>query len=37
MINIFGFKFVNNNKNNCKLIIDNREYEITEKYNIKAN
>ena len=34
-IQIFGYKFVKNNKNNCKIIIDNKEYEITEKYNIK--
>ena len=34
-INIFGFKFVNNNKNNCKLIIDDKEYKLIEKYNIK--
>ena len=24
-----------NNKNICKLIIDNKEYKITEKYKIK--
>ena len=35
-IKIFGFKFVDNNKNICKLIIDNKEYEITEEYNIKG-
>ena len=34
-INIFGYKFVENNKNKCKMIIDNMEYEITDKYNIK--
>ena len=34
-INIFGSEFVKNNKNICKMIIDNKEYEITEKYNIK--
>ena len=34
-INIFGSEFVKNNKNICKLIIDNKEYEITEKYKIK--
>ena len=34
-INIFGLNFVENNKNICKIIIDNQEYEITEKYNIK--
>ena len=34
-INIFGNKFVENNKNKCKMIIDNKEYEITEKYNVQ--
>jgi surface protein len=34
-INIFGSEFVKNNKNICKMIIDNKEYEIAEKYNIK--
>ena len=33
-INIFGNKFVENNKNICKMIIDNKEYEITDKYDI---
>ena len=36
-IRIFGSEFVKNNKNICKMIIDNKEYEITEKYNIKNN
>jgi len=35
IINIFGNKFVKNNKNNCKLEIGNKEYEITDKFNIK--
>ena len=35
-IKIFGEEFVKNNKNICKMIIDNREYEITERYNIKS-
>ena len=35
-INIFGSQFVENNKNICKMIIDNKEYEISEKYNIKS-
>ena len=35
IINIFGSFFVKNNKNICKMIIDNIEYEISEKYNIK--
>ena len=34
-IKIFGSKFVENNKNICKMIIDNREYKIMEKYNVK--
>ena len=33
-INIFGAKFVKNNKNKCKMIIYNKENEISEKYNI---
>ena len=36
-IRIFGSEFVKNNKNICKMIIDNKEYEITEEYNIKNN
>jgi len=27
-INIFEFEFVNNNKDICKMIIDNKEYEL---------
>ena len=34
-IKIFCKKFVENNRNICKMIIDNKEYEISEKYNIK--
>ena len=34
-INIFCEKFVKNNKNICKMIIDDKEYVISEKYNIK--
>ena len=34
-INIFGTDFVENNKNICKMVIDNNEYEITEEYNVK--
>ena len=36
-INIFGSKFVENNKNKCKMIIDNEEYELAEYYNVKGN
>ena len=32
-IKIFGSEFVKNNKNKCKMVIDNKEYEIAEKYN----
>ena len=34
-INIFGSKFVENNKNICKMIIDEKVYEVAEQYNIK--
>ena len=34
-INIFGSIFVENNKTICKMIIDNKEYEIAQRYNIK--
>jgi len=34
-INIFGYEFIKKNKNKCKMIIDNMEYEITNKYNIE--
>ena len=34
-INIFGSEFVESNKNKCKMIISNKEYEITEIYNVK--
>ena len=36
-INIFGNDFVKNNKNKCKMIIDNKEYEITEDYYVNNN
>ena len=34
-INIFGSEFVKKNKNICKMEIDNKEYELKEKFNIK--
>ena len=34
-IRLFGDSFVRNNENKCKMIIDNKEYEIKEKYNIE--
>jgi len=33
-IRIFGEEFVKNNKTICKMIIDDKEYKIIEKYNI---
>ena len=39
-IKIFDDTFVNNNKNNCKIIYKNQEYELTELFkveNIKNN
>ena len=33
-IRIFGSIFVKNNKNKCKIRIDNKEHKITEEYNI---
>ena len=35
IINLFGCEFVKNYKNICKIIIDNNEYEITEKLDIR--
>ena len=35
-IKIFGKEFVKNNKNICKMIIDNKKYKIKERYNIKS-
>ena len=34
-IKIFGNEFVENNKNNCKMIIENKEYELAKKFNFK--
>ena len=36
-IRIFGFYFVENNKNICKIIINDKEYELSERYNVKNN
>ena len=36
-IKLFGSDFVRNNKNICKMIINNKEYEIREKYYINNN
>ena len=35
-IRLFDDKFVENNKNICKMIIDNKEYVIKEEYNVKS-
>ena len=35
-IRIFGKEFVNNNKNNCKIIYNNQEYELTETFIIQG-
>ena len=34
-IKLFGSEFVKNNRGVCKMLIDNMEYEIMEKYNVK--
>jgi len=36
-IKIFGRKFVENNKDKCKIIYDNKEYELVEELEIKNN
>ena len=36
-IDIFGIIFVINNRDKCKMIRDNKEYEITEKYYVNNN
>ena len=36
-IKIFGKYFVNNNKNKCKIIINDKENELIEEYKIKDN
>ena len=33
-IRIFGENFVHNNKNNCKILCDGNEYEITEYFDV---
>ena len=34
IIRIFGSKFVKNNKDKCKIIIEGKEYELTDEFNI---
>ena len=36
-IKIFGRKFIENNKDKCKIIYDNKEYELVEELEIKNN
>ena len=36
-IKLFGSVFVNNNKNNCKIICEGKEYKLTECLNIAGN
>ena len=35
-IYIFGSDFVKNNKNKCKMVIDNQECEIAIEYKVKS-
>ena len=32
---LFGSKFVEKNKDKCKLVIEGKEYELLEKFNVK--
>ena len=34
-INIFGEIFVENNKDICTMVINDKEYELKDKYNIE--
>ena len=34
-IKLFGEEFVNNNKDNCKIIINEKEYDLVEKYHFR--
>ena len=34
-VKLFDSEFVNNNKNNCKIIFGNKEYTLTENFEIK--
>ena len=34
-IKLFGNEFVNNNKDNCKIIINEKEYDLVEKISLK--
>ena len=32
---IFGYKFVDNNKDNCKIIFNNKQYDLVEELNLE--
>ena len=34
-IKLFNIEFVNNNKKNCKIIVEGKEYELLEEFDIK--
>ena len=34
-IKIFGVDFVNNNKDKCKILYNNKEYGLTDKFNVE--
>ena len=36
-IKLFGEKFIKNNKNNCKIIIENKEHDLIEYLKINKN
>ena len=36
-IKLFGEKFIENNKNNCKIIVDNKEQDLIEYLKINKN
>ena len=36
-VKIFGIEFVNNNKNICKIVVDDKMYELQEKFDINNN
>ena len=36
-VKIFGSEFVKNNKNNCEIIYEDKEYELNEYFNIPNN
>ena len=36
-IRIFGPNFVKNNENICEIIINNKEYKLSESYNVENN